>query len=357
MTDKPSKDDNTVHKTKPPTHRSGLFSSPTRVLDAPGLIDDYYLNIMDWSPRDVLAVALSSTVYLWRDGNTSEMFSVNEDEYIGGVGWIHDGTCLAASLSNGTVQIWDSIKGKRLRTLAHSSAKERVSSLSWNKHLLSTGAHDGTLQTHDVRIAAHLIHNHGQVHSGEVCNLKWSPDGRFLASGSADSKICIFESTRLSHSGVEFLGHKSATKALAWCPWQPGLLLSGSGAADPSIKLWDVISNCQLASIDTGAQVSSVQWSKTHRQFYSTHGTPANSICLWSYPKMHIVSQHSQAHSARVLHMSLSPDGRTVVTAGADECIKFWSLSSDSTSSIPLVPRIMQTKAKLASRKSPFSKY
>jgi cell division cycle protein 20 (cofactor of APC complex) len=335
-----------------------LFSSPARVLDAPGLIDDYYLNILDWSPRNVLAVALNGTVYLWRDGQASELFSVNEEEYLSGVSWIHDGTCLAASLSNGTVQIWDSTKAKRLRTIAHSSTKERVGSLSWNRHLLTTGAHDGTLQTHDVRIASHLIHNHGRVHSGEVCNLKWSPDGRFLASGSADSKICIFEGSRLSQTGAEFLGHRSATKALAWCPWQPGLLLSGSGAADPSIKLWDVISNCQLASIETSAQVCSIQWSKTHRQFYSTHGTPTNSICLWSYPKMHLVSQHSQAHSARILHMSLSPDGRTVATAGADECIKFWSSSSsDAYNSVPLVPRIMQTKAKLTCRKSPFSKH
>src|SRR5438876_843238 len=102
-----------------------LFSSPARVLDAPGLIDDYYLNILDWSPRNVLAVALNGTVYLWRDGQASELFSINEEEYVSGVSWIHDGTCLAASLSNGTVQIWDSTKAKRLRTIAHSSTKER----------------------------------------------------------------------------------------------------------------------------------------------------------------------------------------------------------------------------------------
>jgi cell division cycle 20, cofactor of APC complex len=354
---KPLKGSDSGPKNKPTVQSSFAFSSPCRVLDAPGLIDDYYLNIMDWSLRNTLAIALGSSVYLWNDGAASELFTVNEEEYCCGIGWIHDGTCLAASLSNGTVQIWDATKGKRLRTIIHSSSKERVSSLSWNKHLLSTGAHDGTLQTHDVRIASHLVQNHGQVHTGEICNLKWSPDGRFLASGSADSRICILEGSKLDNTAFELLGHKSATKALAWCPWQPGLLLSGSGAADPSIKLWDIISHSQLASVDTGAQVCSVQWSKTHRQFYSTHGTPSNSLSLWHYPKMRLISQHNQAHSSRILHMSLSPDGKTVVTAGADECIKFWSSSStDIAGSVPLVPRIMQTKAKLVTRKSPFSK-
>lgn len=40
-------------------------SAPTRVLDAPDLMDDYYLNLLSWSDTNVLAVALSSTVYLW----------------------------------------------------------------------------------------------------------------------------------------------------------------------------------------------------------------------------------------------------------------------------------------------------
>lgn len=36
-----------------------------KVLDAPSLQDDYYLNLLDWSPNNVLAVALGNSVYLW----------------------------------------------------------------------------------------------------------------------------------------------------------------------------------------------------------------------------------------------------------------------------------------------------
>ena len=45
---------------------------PCKVLDAPALQDDYYLNLIDWSSQNFLAVGLSSSVYLW-NGNNSKV--------------------------------------------------------------------------------------------------------------------------------------------------------------------------------------------------------------------------------------------------------------------------------------------
>jgi WD40 repeat protein len=33
-----------------------------------------------------------------------------------------------------------------------------------------------------------------------------------------------------------------------------------------------------------------------------------------------------KGHSERVLHMAMSPDGETVVSAGADETLRFWKV-------------------------------
>ena len=35
------------------------------MLDAPALQDDFYLNLVDWSSSNLLAVGLGSCVYLW----------------------------------------------------------------------------------------------------------------------------------------------------------------------------------------------------------------------------------------------------------------------------------------------------
>ena len=45
---------------------------PFKVLDAPALKDDYYLNLLDWSSKNILAVGLAHHIYLW-SGNTGKV--------------------------------------------------------------------------------------------------------------------------------------------------------------------------------------------------------------------------------------------------------------------------------------------
>jgi cell division cycle 20-like protein 1, cofactor of APC complex len=42
-----------------------IQSTPFKILDAPNLQDDFYLNLVDWSSSNILAVGLADTVYLW----------------------------------------------------------------------------------------------------------------------------------------------------------------------------------------------------------------------------------------------------------------------------------------------------
>jgi cell division cycle 20-like protein 1, cofactor of APC complex len=48
---------------------------PYKVLDAPSLQDDFYLNLVDWSKSNVLAVALGNSVFLW-SAYTSKVLSL-----------------------------------------------------------------------------------------------------------------------------------------------------------------------------------------------------------------------------------------------------------------------------------------
>jgi hypothetical protein len=43
-----------------------------QVLDAPELQDDFYLNLVDWSSQNQLAVGLNRCVYLW-SAHTSQV--------------------------------------------------------------------------------------------------------------------------------------------------------------------------------------------------------------------------------------------------------------------------------------------
>lgn len=50
---------------------------PERVLDAPGFTDDYYLNLIDWSSSNKVAIALSDMTYVW-DAETGNVTALGE---------------------------------------------------------------------------------------------------------------------------------------------------------------------------------------------------------------------------------------------------------------------------------------
>ncbi len=53
----------------------------------------------------------------------------------------------------------------------------------------------------------------------------------------------------------DFRQHQAAVKAVSWCPWQPGVLATGGGTADKTIKIWNINSGSLINSVDTKSQV------------------------------------------------------------------------------------------------------
>ncbi len=58
--------------TAPYKQQRNIPKVPFKVLDAPALQDDFYLNLVDWSQTNILAVGLGSSVYLW-SANTNKV--------------------------------------------------------------------------------------------------------------------------------------------------------------------------------------------------------------------------------------------------------------------------------------------
>jgi cell division cycle protein 20 (cofactor of APC complex) len=105
------------HQPKTAKPRRHIPQTSERTLDAPDLVDDFYLNLLDWGSSNVLAIALGSTVYLWdaSDGSTSELVTVDdEDGPITSVNWAPDGRHIAIGLNNSHIQLWDSASNRQV---------------------------------------------------------------------------------------------------------------------------------------------------------------------------------------------------------------------------------------------------
>ena len=301
-----------------------ISNTPERILDAPDLLDDYYLNLLDWSDQNVLSIALGQSVYLWdaADGSINQLCELPEEaNNVTSVQWGAEGAYLAVGCDNGMVQLWDVEAGKQIRTMAGHDA--RVGALAWNEHVLSSGSRDTTIINHDVRIAQHNVATL-TGHDQEVCGLKWSPNGEQLASGGNDNILNIWNAGE-SQAAHRCTQHQAAVKALAWCPWQANTLATGGGTADRCIKFWNTQTGACLNSVDTKSQVCSLQWSKHEKELLSSHGFSQNQLTVWQFPSMRKITELT-GHTSRVLHTAVSPDGETVVSAAADETLRFWKV-------------------------------
>jgi len=146
--------------------------------------------------------------------------------------------------------------------------------------------------------------------------------------------------------------HGAAVKAIAWSPHQRGLLASGGGTADRTIKFWNTLVSPHapssiasaataaaasspsaastsapanlINSLDTGSQVCNLAWSKNSNELVSTHGYSQNQIIIWKYPSMQQVVSLT-GHTYRVLYLAMSPNGEIVVTGAGDETLRFWN--------------------------------
>ncbi|RDX61068.1 Cell division cycle 20.1, cofactor of APC complex, partial [Mucuna pruriens] len=329
---------------KPAKPQRFIPQTSERTFEAPDLVDDYYLNLLDWGSGNVLAIALGSSVYLWdaTNSSTSELVTVDDENGpVTSVKWAPDGRHIAVGLNNSEVQLWDTTSNRQLRTL-RGGHSQRVGSLAWNNHILTTGGMDGKIVNQDVRIRSHIVETY-RGHGQEVCGLKWSASGSHLASGGNDNLLFIWDrATTSSNSATQWLhrleDHTSAVKALAWCPFQENLLASGGGSVDHCIKFWNTQTGRCLNSIDTGSEVCSLLWNKNERELLSSHGFTQNQLTLWKYPSM-VKMAELTGHTSRVLFMSQSPDGCTVASAAADERLKFWNVFGDPKAAIKAAAR------------------
>lgn len=62
---------------------------PYKVLDAPDLQDDFYLNLVDWGSSNVLGVGLANSVYMWnsQSGRVTKLCELKDDT-VTSVNWI-----------------------------------------------------------------------------------------------------------------------------------------------------------------------------------------------------------------------------------------------------------------------------
>ena len=281
-----------------------------------------------------MAIGLADSVYLlYNSSDSKNTYSgeggrvvklADETAYPTALQFSASGEQLLVGDDRGGIFLYDVETTKRLGHF--SGHKNRVCCLSYmNSYVFSSGSRDTNILTHDMR-APEMPSAVDQHHAQEVCSLKWDPSATYLASGGNENIVHVWD-VRRSVPLRSLNEHKAAIRALAWSPHNFGLLVSGGGNSDKTIKFWNV-SRCEEESVETlhtDSQVCNVVFSEHSNELMSAHGFSKNQMMIWNLDRKERVAV-IDAHLSRVLHVACSPDGETVATASADETLKFWTV-------------------------------
>ena len=160
---------------------------------------------------------------------------------------------------------------------------------------------------------------HSIKHPAGVTSLSFSPDDNYLVSGSYDGKVRLWklpEGTLVK----EFVGHQGTVWSVDFSA--DGNTVASSGD-DKTIRLWDISSGEQKHALtDHKLIVWDIKFSPDGK--YLASGSFDHTIKIWDVMPgnlLHTISSHTEA----VVSLAFSHDGQKLVSTSDDKSIKIWN--------------------------------
>ena len=122
----------------------------------------------------------------------------------------------------------------------HDETSDWVMSVSWSPdgRYIASGSFDKTVQIWDTQTGGHIVtyEDHRRLRKGKVHIVAWSPNGNYIASVS-DKMIQVWNVT--TGDIFSYQGHSSTVKAISWSP--DGGRLASISYDDKRVHVCDVV--------------------------------------------------------------------------------------------------------------------
>lgn len=200
----------------------------------------------EWSPVDAtkfITASYDSTIRIW-DANTfrtqKSVIVVRNSKgvsktKVSSVAWAKDGTAIIGATEDGSLSIWSS-SGPFLRpsqSIQSAHTPDTYTSCilpSADGNTIVTRGGDGTLKVWDSRrFKTPVLQRAGLENDSEELNIVYSPDNRYLVTGTSNGKLHILDKNDLSD--IETVSVQSPVTQVYWHPKINQILAGTLGGA------------------------------------------------------------------------------------------------------------------------------
>ena len=164
-------------------------------------------------------------------------------------------------------------------------------------------------------------------HNGTIRSICFDPssDLTLLTAGDLEKNIKIWDTENGSSKG-ELIGHNKDVTTIKWS--NDGSYF-GSGSADKTIKLWDLKSLKEICTIPTlgYGPINDISLLNTGEMIIIAAGHVDGNITIWDAQRKSLfteIKENSQGKEIRTI--CFSPDGKYLISGGFDNKIKIYDI-------------------------------
>ncbi|MET7479080.1 WD40 repeat domain-containing protein [Streptomyces sp. NPDC005648] len=237
-----------------------------------------------------------------------------------GLAWSPDGGRLATCSEDGTARIWTmGTRSTELRqTAGHPGPVVCVGVSPDGGHIAVGSGHDLSVRRTDDGQSVKTLTGHTAV----VNDLRWSPDGRRLASCADDNTVRIWGALDSDEQRTLFTGHETV-EAVAWSPDGTRLAVAGR---DHRATVLDAATGADLGQYGEHSQwVCALAWSPTGTMLAT--GSDDHTAQIWDVSDRRLLHR-LKGHQSWVDAVAWSPDGALLATSSGDWTIRVWDTAT-----------------------------
>eukprot|EP00331_Platyophrya_macrostoma_P031703 CAMPEP_0176458216 /NCGR_PEP_ID=MMETSP0127-20121128/32451_1 /TAXON_ID=938130 /ORGANISM="Platyophrya macrostoma, Strain WH" /LENGTH=493 /DNA_ID=CAMNT_0017848723 /DNA_START=18 /DNA_END=1499 /DNA_ORIENTATION=- len=276
-----------------------------------------WITALAWEPlhknktcNRLASASKDATVKVWNVDTHSLLYSMSgHGSCVTKVIWGGQGLVYTSS-EDRTIKVWDD-EGCLLRSLGGHGHWVNTIALS-TEYALRTGCFDEKDETFtsDEKMQERALERYNQ--------LKGSGDER-LVSGSDDFTLFMWDPVKSSDPVTRMTGHQQPVNHIAYSPDGRYIV---SGSFDKSLRIWDGISAKFVCTLRGHVgPVYQVAWSIDSRYFVSA--SKDTTLKVWDIRTRKLMFD-LPGHADEIYTVDWSPNGEKVVSGGKDRLLKIW---------------------------------